>query len=78
MRQIFTYPLPNIEPHTVEAAKREVASCASELGFYYGAGSEWKIQKYHDQVDNAYKHRLEIELNAQNDTLFDALDHRWK
>lgn len=63
-RQLFTYALDNIEPHTIERAKKEMGSCASEMGFSYGAETDFKVEKYFCQDTQSIKYRLEATFNA--------------
>lgn len=60
IRQLFTYPIPDTKPDTVAKAKKEIESCASEMGFI---GHEpFKVQKYEELGKVGY--RLEAIFNT--------------
>ena len=61
-RQLFTYELKDTMPETIEHAKKEIWSCASEMGFV--GHDEFKVVPYNCMVSNMKKYRLEASFNA--------------
>lgn len=61
-RQLFTYPLENNHPHTIEKAKQEMAQCASEMGFIQNEG--FVVQKFNCRDTGTMKYRLEANFNT--------------
>jgi hypothetical protein len=53
MRLPFFIDLPTDNPHMVEQAKRDIASCASEEG--YNFAGEWTVKPVNDAGVTMYR-----------------------
>lgn len=60
--QLFTYEIPNDSREEVDKAKREIGSCASEMGFTHT--QEFRVVPFKDKDTGVKKWRVDAEFHA--------------
>ncbi len=61
MREMFTCPIDNTKPETIEKAKKIIFETASEMGFTNY--DEFVVSKYKD-IDGSHKYALNANFNT--------------